>query len=246
MPRPSVRRDSNTVTAAVAWVERNTGCRVQGGALLEEALTHRSLGSRNYERLEFLGDAVLSFVVAEMLYREFDGAAEGELSRYRAALVSGETLGSIALDAGLGEHLRLGEGELKSGGFRRASILADALEAVIGAAFVDGGFGPAHTLVQRLFGDVIATTEIDRWSKDAKTELQEWLQARKLPVPDYRIVATRGQAHAQIFEVACAVPALGLTETGEGRSRRSAEQEAARRMLDSLKASDRPGSPLRS
>jgi ribonuclease-3 len=126
------------------------------------------------------------------------------------------------------------------------SILADALEAVIGATFLDGGFDAARTLVQRMFGEIIATTEIGNWSKDAKTELQEWLQARRLPVPIYRISATRGQAHAQTFEVECAVPALSLTHSGEGRSRRLAEQEAARRMLDALKATDQPGSPLRS
>jgi ribonuclease III len=147
---------------------------------------------------------------------------------------------------GLPEVLRLSEGEARGGGAQRPSILADALEAIIGATFLDGGFEPAHALVQRLFGEVIATTDIDSWTKDAKTELQEWLQARRLPVPSYRIVSTRGQAHAQTFEVECAVPALSLTETGEGRSRRVAEQEAARRMLVALKASDKPGSALRS
>jgi ribonuclease III len=130
---------------------------------------------------------------------------------------------------------------------RRAAAAqpAHALEALIGAAFLDGGFGKAQALVQRLFGEVIAGTSIDNWAKDAKTELQEWLQARKLPVPAYRIVATRGQSHAQTFDVECAVPALGLTERGEGRSRRAAEQDAAHRLLASLKASDRPDSPLR-
>lgn len=142
--------------------------------------------------------------------------------------------------------MRLSEGEARGGGAQRPSILADALEAIIGAAFLDGGFDSARTLVQGLFGEVIVTTDIDGWTKDAKTELQEWLQARRLPVPSYRIVTTRGQAHAQTFEVECAVPALGLTETGEGRSRRVAEQEAARRMLLALKASDKPGSALRS
>jgi len=147
---------------------------------------------------------------------------------------------------GLREVLRLSEGEARGGGALRPSILADALEAVIGATFLDGGFDSARAVVQRLFGEVIANTDIDSWTKDAKTELQEWLQARRLPVPCYRIAGTRGQAHAQTFEVECAVPALSLTETGEGRSRRVAEQEAARRMLQALKASDKPGSALRS
>ena len=142
--------------------------------------------------------------------------------------------------------VRLSEGEARGGGAQRASILADALEALIGAVFLDGGFDAARALVQRLFGEIIAGTEVGSWAKDAKTELQEWLQARRLPVPTYRISATRGQAHAQTFEVECVVPALGLTEAGEGRSRRQAEQEAARRMLDALNASDKPGGPLRS
>jgi len=146
----------------------------------------------------------------------------------------------------LPEVLNLGEGEARGGGAQRASILADALEALIGATFVDGGFDAARALVKGLFGEVIATTDAGSWSKDAKTELQEWLQARRLPVPAYRILATRGQAHAQTFEVECAVPALSLAESGEGRSRRVAEQEAARRMLDALKASDKPGSALQS
>jgi ribonuclease-3 len=146
----------------------------------------------------------------------------------------------------LPQALRLSEGEARGGGAQRASILADALEALVGAAFLDGGYGAAQQVVRRLFGELIDSTEIDSWSKDAKTELQEWLQARRLAVPSYRIVATRGQAHAQSFEVACQVAPLGLTECGEGRSRRAAEQQAARRMLEALKASDQPGGPLRS
>jgi ribonuclease-3 len=157
-----------------------------------------------------------------------------------------DSLHKVALSLGLPEVLRLSEGEARGGGAQRVSILADALEAVIGATFLDGGFDAARALVQRMFGEIIATTEIGNWSKDAKTELQEWLQARRLPVPTYRIRATRGQAHAQTFEVECSVPALSLTQQGEGRSRRLAEQEAARRMLDALKATDKPGSPLRS
>ncbi|MGD9836163.1 MAG: ribonuclease III family protein, partial [Piscinibacter sp.] len=171
---------------------------------------------------------------------------DGDLTRVRAHLVREDSQPRMALHLGLPAVVRLSEGEARGGGAQRASILADALEAVIGAVFLDAGFDAARELTQRLFGEVIAGTEIGGWAKDAKTELQEWLQARRLPVPSYRISATRGQAHAQTFEVECAVPALGLTQSGEGRARRQAEQEAARRMLDVLKASDRPGGPLRS
>lgn len=215
-------------------------------ALLGRALTHRSFGADHNERLEFLGDAVLSLAVSSLLFERFAGSDEGDLTRVRAHLVREDSLHRMALQLGLPDVIRLSEGEARGGGAQRASILADALEAVIGAVFLDAGFDAARALVQRLFGEVIAGTEIGNWAKDAKTELQEWLQARRLPVPTYRIAATRGQAHAQTFEVECVVPALGLTQSGEGRSRRQAEQEAARRMLDVLKASDRPGGPLRS
>ncbi len=214
--------------------------------LLTRALTHRSFGSDHNERLEFLGDAVLSLAVSSLLYERFAGSDEGDLTRVRAHLVREDSLHRVALTLGLPEVLKLSEGEARGGGAQRPSILADAVEALIGATFLDGGFERAQAVVRRLFGEVIATTEIDSWSKDAKTELQEWLQARKLSVPAYRITATRGQAHAQTFEVECAVPALRLAEQGEGKSRRAAEQEAARRMLEALKASDKPGSPLRS
>lgn len=215
-------------------------------ALLDRALTHRSFGADHNERLEFLGDAVLSLAVSSLLFERFAGSDEGDLTRVRAHLVREDSLHRMALQLGLPDVVRLSDGEARGGGAQRASILADALEAVIGAVFLDGGFDAARALVQRLFGEVIAGTEIGGWAKDAKTELQEWLQARRLPVPTYRIAATRGQAHAQTFEVECMVPALGMTQAGEGRSRRQAEQEAARKMLDLLKASDRPGGPLRS
>ena len=215
-------------------------------ALLTRALTHRSTGADHNERLEFLGDAVLQTAVSALLYERFSGSDEGDLTRMRAHLVREDSLHRLALTLGLPDVVRLSEGEARGGGARRPSILADALEAVIGATFVDGGFTPAQALVQRLFGETIATTEVDSWSKDAKTELQEWLQARKLTVPAYSIVATRGQAHAQTFDVECAVAALGLTARGEGKSRRIAEQEAAQRMLAVLKSSDSPAGPLRS
>jgi ribonuclease-3 len=214
--------------------------------LLQRALTHRSFGSDHYERLEFLGDAVLSLVVSSLLFDRFGGSAEGDLTRVRAHLVREDSLHRAALQLGLPDLLLLGEGEARGGGALRASILADSLEALIGATFQDGGFTAARALVHSLFGEIIETTDVASWTKDAKTELQEWLQARRIPVPSYRIVATRGQAHAQTFEVECAVPALNLGEAGEGKSRRSAEQEAAQRMLDTLRASDQPGSPLQS
>jgi ribonuclease-3 len=164
----------------------------------------------------------------------------------RAHLVREESLHRAALSLGLPDVMRLSEGEARGGGALRPSILADAVEALIGAAYVDGGFECAAELVRRLFGDVIASSEAHAWTKDAKTELQEWLQARRIAVPSYRIIGTTGQAHAQTFEVECAIPALSLAESGRGRSRRTAEQEAARRLLDAVKASDQPGGPLRS
>lgn len=227
-------------------LQQRLGHRFAEPELLSRAVTHRSFGADHNERLEFLGDAVLSLAISALLFERFGGSDEGDLTRVRAHLVREDTLHRVAVVVGLPEVLRLSEGEARGGGAQRPSILADALEAIIGATFLDGGFEPARALVQRLFGEVIATTDIDSWTKDAKTELQEWLQARRLPVPSYRIASTRGQAHAQTFEVECAVPALNLTETGEGRSRRVAEQEAARRMLVALKASDKPGSALRS
>ncbi|HEY8710286.1 MAG TPA: ribonuclease III [Burkholderiaceae bacterium] len=227
-------------------LQRRIGHRFADAGLLTRALTHRSFGVDHNERLEFLGDAVLSLVISSLLYERFAGSDEGDLTRVRAHLVREESLHRVALQLALPEVLRLGEGEARGGGAQRASILADALEALIGATFVDGGFDAARTVVTGLFGEIIATTDVASWSKDAKTELQEWLQARRLPVPTYRISATRGQAHAQTFEVECVVPALNLVEGGVGRSRRVAEQEAARRMLDALKVSDKPGGPLQS
>lgn len=232
--------------ARLQALQARVGREFTDARLLQRALTHRSFGAEHNERLEFLGDAVLNLAVSTLLYERFGASDEGDLTRVRAHLVREESLHRAALVLGLPEVLRLSEGEARGGGAQRPSILADAVEALVGATFLDGGYEPAAALVRQLFGELIASTDADSWAKDAKTELQEWLQARRLPVPVYRIVATHGQAHAQTFEVECAAVALALAETGEGRSRRSAEQAAARRLLERLKASDRPDGPLRS
>ena len=231
-------------TAPLEQLQQRLGHRWVQAALLERALTHRSHGADHNERLEFLGDSVLSTAISRLLYSRYGDSAEGDLTRVRAHLVREDSLHRLALELDLPSLVRLSEGEAKGGGAQRPSILADALEALIGAVFIDAGYEAAAGVVQRLFGPLIDSTDLARWSKDAKTELQEWLQGRRLPVPAYRIVATRGQAHAQTFEVECAVAALSLTERGEGRSRRVAEQEAARRLLDQLKAQDGLGGPL--
>ena len=225
-------------------LQRRLGHCFRDSGLLRRALTHRSFGADHNERLEFLGDDVLSLAVSSLLYERFAGSDEGDLTRVRAHLVREDSLHRLALEVHLPAVLRLSEAEVRGGGAQRASILADALEALIGASFLDGGFDAARAVVQRLFGEVINGTGMAAWTKDAKTELQEWLQARRIPVPAYRIAETRGQAHAQIFEVECAVVSLNLTCRGEGRSRRTAEQQAARRMLDALRVSDKPDGPL--
>ncbi len=232
--------------ARLARLQQRLGHRFSSPPLLQRALTHRSFGADHNERLEFLGDTVLSLAVSELLFERFSGSDEGDLTRVRAHLVREDSLHRAALGLGLPDLVRLSEGEAKGGGALRPSILADAVEALIGAVFIDGGYEPARELVRSLFGEVIQATETDNWSKDAKTELQELLQARRIAVPAYRITATQGQAHAQTFEVECAVSALGLAQRGQGRSRRAAEQEAARLLLDILKAKDQPGGPLRS
>lgn len=217
---------------AAGWLAERLGVELGDGALLARALTHRSHGSPNNERLEYLGDAVLTFVVAEMLYRSFPDATEGELSRYRASLVSGEALAGIAASLGLGEQLRLGEGEMKSGGHRRATILADALEAVFGAVYLDLGLGAARRVAERLFHAPIAALPSAAELKDPKTRLQEWLQGRGHALPSYTVLEVSGEPHEQRFQVRCEVPALGLQAVADGSSRRRAEQEAAQRILE--------------
>lgn len=204
--------------------------------LLEQALTHRSANNRNNERLEFLGDAMLGLVVAAELYRRFPEIDEGQLTRLRAALVRKETLAAIAASLRLGDYLRLGEGELKSGGFRRESILANTLEAVLGAIYLDGGFETCRMRIVNLFEHLFSTLDPELLTKDAKTELQEWLQARRRPLPIYRLLKTEGEPHNRQFTVECIVEELSAPLQGVGRSRRVAEQEAARRALERLSA----------
>ena len=204
--------------------------------LLVRALTHRSFSADHNERLEFLGDSVLNLAVAALLYGRLSKLPEGDLSRVRANLVKQETLHQVAVSIGLPKEIRLGEGESRSGGNKRPSILADALEAVIGAVHLDAGYGPAEALVHRLFEAVEITPQMPAAAKDPKTELQEWLQGRKMKLPIYRVAATLGAAHKQTFDVECEVPELGAVERGIGASRRAGEQAAAAAMLLNLKA----------
>ena len=200
--------------------------------LLLQAVTHRSHGAGHNERLEFLGDSVLNCIVAALLFERFATSREGDLSRLRANLVRQETLAEIAQALNLGSYLQLGEGEQKSGGQRRPSILADALEAIIGAVYLDAGFEQARQLVARLYQPLLAEVMPGSANKDAKTALQEILQARRLALPHYVLRTTRGEAHAQEFEVECQIPALSICTSGVGASRRAAEQAAAQRAVD--------------
>lgn len=217
-------------------LEKTLGHRFSRPELLHQALTHRSHSSPHNERLEFLGDSVLSCVVATLLYQRFPALKEGELSRLRASLVRQETLAEIAAGLHLGDELRLGEGELKSGGFRRPSILADALEAIFGAIYLDAGFAAAQESIVALYESRLKLIDPEDAGKDAKTALQEWLQARHYAVPHYTLLATHGDAHAQEFEVACSVAALNLEARGSGTSRRGAEQQAAQLALEKLRS----------
>lgn len=208
-------------------LERSLGHTFSRRDLLQQALTHRSHGSSHNERIEFLGDSILNCVVAALLFERFIDLREGELSRLRASLVRQETLFEIARKLSLGDCLRLGEGELKSGGFRRPSILADALEALFGAIFLDAGFDRAREVIAHLYQPLLAGIDPQHANKDPKTALQELLQGRHLPLPQYALQATRGEAHEQEFEVECRIPDLDIRALGSGASRRAAEQEAA-------------------
>ncbi len=200
--------------------------------LLRRALTHRSHGAAHNERLEYLGDSVLNCAIALELYHKFPELTEGELSRLRASLVNQQSLCVVARQFGFGERILLGEGEIKSGGFRRPSILADAVEAVVGAALLDGGFDTALVVVRTLFADPLATVDPRTTDKDPKTLLQEYLQSRRIALPQYAVVATRGEAHEHVFQVECLIPNLNIRSVGEGNSRRSAEQHAAKQAYE--------------
>jgi ribonuclease-3 len=208
--------------------------------LLDQALTHRSFGADHYERLEFLGDSVLNLAVSDLLYQRLAQLDEGDLSRIRANLVKQDTLHQLAVELGLPACIRLGEGEMRSGGKKRPSILADTLEALIGAVYLDAGFIAAQQLVHRLFKNVEINPNMAALGKDPKTELQEWLQGRKMKIPQYRVVATMGAAHQQSFDVECEIAELGLCERGIGGSRRAGEQAAAAAMLQTLKNRTHP------
>jgi len=225
-----------------ADLARRLGYAFRRTDLLDQALTHRSHGIRHNERLEFVGDAVLNCVVARALFDRFPDLPEGDLSRVRASLVNRDTLADVARRLGLSDAIRLGEGELRSGGARRPSILADALEAVYGAVFLDGGFEAATQVIDRTFAEVLGNADPAALGKDPKTRLQEWLQGRRLPVPAYRIVAVEGEAHAQRFTAECAVAPLGVVTLGSGASRRVAEQVAAEAAYREVSSSPR-GSP---
>lgn len=204
-------------------------------SLLEQALTHRSFeGSDNYERLEFLGDAVLNFTIAEALFRKFPKATEGELTRLRATLVKGDTLGEMGKGMGLGDVLRLGLGELNTGGFRRSSTIEDAFEAVMGAIFLDSDIHTIQALILKWFAPLLAKVTPETAIRDAKSRLQEWLQAKNMSLPTYELLREQGPDHDKIFYVRCHVAALKLTSEGQGISKKLAEQNAAQTMLELL------------
>lgn len=227
---------------ALARIGRALAYQFQDERLLDQALTHRSVAASNNERLEFLGDGLVNFVIGAALYATHPQAEEGALSRLRASLVREASLAQVAREIELGECLRLGESELKSGGFRRDSILADGLEAVIGAVYLDGGFEPARDICLRLFAPLLASLPDAETLKDAKTQLQEWLQARARPLPRYEVEQESGPAHRRQFVVGCSLPDGAQRTRAEGGSRRAAEQQAAQLMIEQLRNSEMKGS----
>ncbi len=231
-------RPSPTLSPNLLSLQKRLQHEFTNPSLLAQALTHRSFSSDHNERIEFLGDSVLNLAVAGLLYEQLSELPEGDLSRVRANFVKQETLHQIAVSLGLPEVLRLGEGEARSGGQRRPSILADALEAVIGALYLDAGYDAAAALVRRLFENVEINAQMQAIGKDPKTELQEWLQGRKMNLPIYRVVGTQGAAHKQIFDVECEIAEYRRAERGIGGSRRAGEQAAATAMLAYIKTLD--------
>jgi ribonuclease-3 len=217
-------------------IEKILNYHFSDNSLLELALTHRSFQGKNNERLEFLGDSILNFIIAESLFKKFNLLPEGDLSRLRSQLVKSETLSEIGILLKLGDYLILGEGELKSSGWRRPSILADSVEAIIGAVFIDGGINAASELILDWFKSRIDLINPDNIEKDSKSILQELLQAKKISLPNYSIVSIQGEAHCQHFRVSCSIPKLGLSIEGEGSSRKIAEQDAAEEILKKLKS----------
>jgi ribonuclease-3 len=218
----------------LAQLQRVVGHEFRDLELLKTALTHRSVGARNNERMEFLGDAVLGFIAAEALFHDHEKAREGDLSRLRAALVKGETLAAIARSISLGDYLTLGAGEVRSGGHARSSILADALEAIFAAVYLDGGMDAVREVIMGLLGERLQNLTLEDARKDPKTRLQEYLQKRKFSLPEYAMIKVEGEAHDQTFTVVCRVEELSLSREGAGGSRRKAEQAAARSMLEQL------------
>jgi ribonuclease-3 len=223
---------------AETWLETTLGYRFQNAELFQQALTHRSATHRNNERLEFLGDAVLDFVASEVVYHARPEAAEGDLSKLRASLVKDVSLAELALELGLGDHLILGSGEKKTGGHRRESILADALEAIFGAVFIDSGFDAAKDVIARVYEQRYRDLPDVEDLRDPKTRLQEWLQGRGMVLPVYELVDESGQDHKKRFVVSCSVTERALNSKGESTTRRKAEQKAARKMIEQLIESD--------
>ena len=223
---------------AASWLSDRLDYVFTDEDLLRQALTHRSAPGANNERLEFLGDSILQLVMSELVFAKRPDASEGRLSRIRSSLVKDSTLGDIATELGIGEHLLLGPGERKSGGHRRVSILADALEAIFGAVYLDAGFGAAKTVILRAYGDRAAKIPERAGQRDPKSRLQEYLQGRQLALPVYRMEKVTGKAHRQTFEVSCTVDEPAATTSGRGTTRRDAEQEAAAAMLEQIGGGD--------
>lgn len=222
------------LSKAESWLRNSLDYEFNDAGLLEQALTHRSAPGANNERLEFLGDAVLDVVISEVVFRAHPLATEGDLSRLRSSLVKDTCLAEIALELGVGKHLILGSGERKSGGHRRDSILADAIEAIFGAVYLDAGFDAARAVIERAFGSRLEDFPPADELRDPKTRLQEWLQARQMGLPRYDLVEVTGEAHRQRFEVSCNIDGMDVSTRGHGTSRRNAEQQSAGKMLDNL------------